>query len=81
MSKPIRLFKLVTGELVLGKFDEEANMLEDVAIIQVVPTQQGVQMMMLPYGYPFEQELNTSCTNTRSFPTISKPSIWKPAPT
>ena len=27
MSKPIRLFKLVTGELVLGKFDEEANML------------------------------------------------------
>ena len=40
MSKPIRLFKLVTGELVLGKFDEEANMLEDVAIIQVVPTQQ-----------------------------------------
>ena len=42
MSKPIRLFKLVTGELVLGKFDEEANMLEDVAIIQVVPTQQGV---------------------------------------
>ena len=34
MSKPIRLFKLVTGELVLGKFDEEANMLEDVAIIQ-----------------------------------------------
>ena len=41
MSKPIRLFKLVTGELVLGKFDEEANMLEDVAIIQVVPTQHG----------------------------------------
>ena len=36
MSKPIRLFKLVTGELVLGKFDEEANMLEDVAIIQVI---------------------------------------------
>ena len=60
MSKPIRLFKLVTGELVLGKFDEEANMLEDVAIIQVVPTQQGVQMMMLPYGYPFEQEFKGS---------------------
>ena len=43
-----------------GKFDEEANMLEDVAIIQVVPTQQGVQMMMLPYGYPFEQEFKGS---------------------
>ena len=35
-------------------------MLEDVAIIQVVPTQQGVQMMMLPYGYPFEQEFKGS---------------------
>ena len=31
-----------------------------VAIIQVVPTQQGVQMMMLPYGYPFEQEFKGS---------------------
>ena len=34
MSKPIRLIKLVTGELVLGKFDEEANMLEDVVILR-----------------------------------------------
>ena len=56
MSKPIRMFKLVSGDLVLGKYDEEANVLEDVAYIQVVPTQQGVQMVMLPYGYPFEQE-------------------------
>ncbi len=56
MSKPIRMFKLVSGELVLGKYDEDTNLLEDVAIIQIVPTQQGVQMMMLPYGYPFEQE-------------------------
>ena len=56
MSKPIRMFKLVSGELVLGKYDEDTNLLEDVAIMQIVPTQQGVQMMMLPYGYPFEQE-------------------------
>ena len=35
MSKPIRLFKLVTGELVLGKFDEEANMLEDLSLIHI----------------------------------------------
>ena len=56
MSKPIRMFELVSGELVLGKYDEDTNLLEDVAIIQIVPTQQGVQMMMLPYGYPFEQE-------------------------
>ena len=40
MSKPIRMFKLVSGELVLGKYDEDTNLLEDVAIIQIVPTHQ-----------------------------------------
>lgn len=60
MSKPIRLVKLVTGELALGKFNAEVDTLDDVAILQVVPTQQGVQMMMLPYGYPFEQEFTGS---------------------
>lgn len=54
MAYDIRLVKLVTGELALGKF--EADAINDVAILQVVPAQQGVQMMMLPYGYPFEQE-------------------------
>ena len=56
MAYDIRLVKLVTGELVLGKYNSEADMLEDVAILQVIPSQQGVQMMMLPYGYPFEQD-------------------------
>ena len=63
MSKPIRLFKLVTGELVLGKFDEEANMLEDVAIIQVVPTQQGVQMMK----YHGTEKVNLQIRNTHMY--------------
>lgn len=54
MAYDVRLVKLVTGELAIGKYDDEA--LSDVAILQVVPSQQGVQMMMLPYGYPFEQE-------------------------
>ena len=56
MALPVRLVKLVTGELALGKFDAETDTLKDVAILQIVPTQQGVQMMMLPYGYPFEQD-------------------------
>lgn len=60
MAYTIRLVKLVTGELVLGKYDEAADIINDVAIIQVVPAQQGVQMMMLPYGYPFEQEFTGS---------------------
>ncbi|MDR1777659.1 MAG: hypothetical protein LBR31_07525 [Desulfovibrio sp.] len=54
MAYDIRLMKLVTGELVIGKYDEGKDCLNDVASLQTVPTQQGVQMMILPYGYPFE---------------------------
>lgn len=56
MAYDIRLMKLVTGELVIGKYDAEKDALNDVAAIQTIPSQQGVQMMMLPYGYPFESE-------------------------
>ena len=59
MAYDIRMVKLVTGELVIGKYTEEG--LNDAAILQVVPVQQGgVQMMMLPYGYPFEEEFKGS---------------------
>ncbi len=60
MAYDIRLMKLVTGELVIGKYDAEKDCLNDVAAIQSIPTQQGVQMMMLPYGYPFEPEFDGS---------------------
>ena len=60
MAYDIRLVKIVTGELIIGKFNAEANVLNDVAIMQTVPTQQGMQLMMLPYGYPFDQEFNGS---------------------
>jgi hypothetical protein len=57
MAYDIRLFKLVTGELVIGKFDAAKDCITDVAALQTVPTQQGgVQMLMLPYGYPFETD-------------------------
>ncbi|MDR0816751.1 MAG: hypothetical protein LBN28_05115 [Desulfovibrio sp.] len=54
MAYDIRLMKLVTGELVIGKYDTGKDCLNEVAALQTVPTQQGVQMMMMPYGYPFE---------------------------
>ena len=60
MAYDIRLMKLVTGELVIGKYDAEKDCLNDVAAIQSIPTHQGVQMMMLPYGYPFEPEFSGS---------------------
>jgi hypothetical protein len=57
MAYDIRLVKLVNGETVLGKIDEDGKKLKDVAILQTVPTQQGVQMLILPFGYPFETEV------------------------
>ena len=58
MAYDIRLVKLINGETVLGKWDEESNKLKDVAILQTVPTQQGVQMVLMPFGYPFEQDIS-----------------------
>lgn len=60
MAYDIRLMKLVTGELVIGKYHEDTDSLADVAAIQTIPSQQGVQMMMLPYGYPFESDFKGS---------------------
>ena len=60
MAYDIRLMKLVTGEMVIGKYDAEKDCLNEVASLQSIPTQQGMQMMLLPYGYPFEQEFKGS---------------------
>lgn len=57
MAYDVRLVKLINGELVLGKFDAENDKLTDLALIQTVPTEQGVQMMLLPFGYPFDNEI------------------------
>ncbi len=56
MAYDIKLMKLTNGEMVLGKLDREANTLKDVALIQTIPTQQGAQMLLLPFGYPFEMD-------------------------
>ncbi len=61
MAYDVRLFKLVTGEVVIGKFDEAKDMVTDVATLQSVPLKQGgVQMVILPYGYPFENNFGGS---------------------
>lgn len=60
MAYDIRLMKLVSGELIIGKYDEATDQMKDVAAIQTIPSQQGVQMMMLPYGYPFESDFTST---------------------
>ena len=58
MAYDIRFVKLVGGETVIGKYDAEADALKEVAILQTIPTEQGVQILLLPYGYPFEQDFS-----------------------
>ncbi len=58
MAYDIRFVKLVGGETVIGKYDAESDILKEVAILQSIPTEQGVQILLLPYGYPFEQDFS-----------------------
>ncbi|SDN47608.1 hypothetical protein SAMN04488516_102247 [Desulfonauticus submarinus] len=57
MAYEVKLVKLINGDMVLAKWDEEKKQLKDPATLQMVPTQTGVQMMLLPFGYPFDSEL------------------------
>jgi hypothetical protein len=58
MSQEIRLVKLISGDMVLGKWNEQERTLQEPAMLQTIPTQQGgVQMALLPFGYPFDQEI------------------------
>jgi len=63
MAYDICLVKLISGEMVIGKRDAEKKTINDPAILQTVPTQQGVQMLLMPYGYPFEQEFTGSVSD------------------
>jgi hypothetical protein len=58
MAYDIRLVKLINGDTALGKWDEEGDKLTDVAVLQTVPSQGGVQMMLLPFGYPFDTDFS-----------------------
>lgn len=60
MAYDIRMVKLASGETAIGKYDAAASALNDPAVLQTVPTQQGVQMMLLPFGYPFDNEFSGS---------------------
>ena len=60
MAYDIRMAKLVTGEIAIGKFDAQAATINDPAVLQTVPSQQGVQMILMPFGYPFDASFDGS---------------------
>ena len=66
MPYDIRMVKLASGDMVLGKYDEEKNALTDAAILQTIPSEQGVQILLLPYGYPFDQKFDGEISFTHA---------------
>ena len=60
MQYDIKLVKLVSGDTVMGNYDSENKTLNDVVIVQTVPTATGsIQLAMLPFGFPYEQEISS----------------------
>lgn len=58
MAYDIRMAKLINGDMVIGKWEADEKKIKDPAMIQAMPTQQGgVQMLLLPFGYPFDQDM------------------------
>ncbi|MGA1846137.1 hypothetical protein [Deferribacter abyssi] len=58
MGYEIKMVKLVSGDTVIGNYDEETNTLKDIAVVQTIPVGgSGMQIAILPFGFPFEDEI------------------------
>lgn len=69
----IRLAKTVTGDVVIGADDKEKNGIKDVAAVQIVPSASGsISIALLPFGFPFEDEIGGFLPNDRLIYEISK---------
>ncbi len=61
MEFDVRMFKLVTGELIIGNYDIKTDSVNYVCTIQRGESQsQKMKLMMLPYGVPFENNFGGS---------------------
>lgn len=56
----VKVVKIINGDTVIGIYDEENKKLNDVAIIQTIPTGSGMQIAILPFGFPYEEEIEGS---------------------
>lgn len=69
----IRLAKTITGDIVIGTDDAERNGIRDVAAVQMVPSASGsISIALLPFGFPFEDEIGGFLSNDKLIYEISK---------
>jgi hypothetical protein len=59
MQYDVRLVKLVSGDVVIGVYDENEKKLKDIAMVQAIPNPGtgSVQIAILPFGFPYDNEI------------------------
>ena len=59
MKQDVKFAKLISGDTVIGVYNGDEKKIQDVALVQAVPSQSGsgVQIMILPFGFPYENEI------------------------
>lgn len=60
-EQEVAVYKLVTGELVIGKLNKEENIIENVALIMPREVQENGEnkfgFYVVPYGFPMTQKI------------------------
>lgn len=68
----IRLAKTLSGEIIIGE-DSNGSGIKNVAIVQMMPSPTGnLSIALLPYGFPFEDEISGYVSNQHLIYEISK---------
>jgi hypothetical protein len=68
----IKFVKLVTGDAVLATYDEENKLYKDIAVVQAIPAGNGMQIAILPFGFPYEEEIGGEISEDKIIYTYSK---------
>ncbi|MBQ3033566.1 MAG: hypothetical protein IJD28_04225 [Deferribacterales bacterium] len=69
----IRLAKTLSGDMVIGVDSPEKNGIKDVAAVQLVPSSTGnISIAILPFGFPFEDEIGGFLANDKLLYEINK---------
>ncbi len=68
----VRMAKIVTGEIIIALNDTERDGLKDVAVAQIVPSGAGVSIALLPFGFPFEEDITGFISNKHVVYEITK---------
>lgn len=69
----IKLAKIVSGDFVIGIDDQKKGGIDEVALVQIVPSSTGsISIALLPLGFPFEEEISGFLANDKILYVVQK---------